>query len=572
MTRRPVPLFVLWLAFLVRGSFYATVLPLWEGFDEYGHFAVIQHTLSSRSLPQTSDPVPAEVEQSLKLAPLPWELRQTPPPSVTHDAYWRLSRWDRARREAALARLRDSGKPGSGPFRLHEAQQPPLYYWLCAPLLYLFERFDLTSRVLSLRWFSLLIASLVVPLGFLLSRRVLSREIAAFSVVAVVSLMPELMLNVVRVGNECLAVPLFTALVLLAVRMGGATAAAERWSRSLGFAALLGVVLGAGLLTKAFFVTAIPALLLLFAWTIFCNRGRRLLACVNAVVALALAAGIAGWWYWRNYQLTGSWTGEVNFAAISRLPFSAFLETARQLDWWNALDSTLNSHLWCAGWSFVGVRAWIYHFFDLLALAAFVGLLVALARYAIAARQRNQEEAPNRRQPCMSAWRFLLLLAFYGFFWLGLAYHAVATFLHFHSGTTTGWYLYSLVVVEVLLVYCGLSNLLPRTWQHRVLPILAGCFILLEFYATHFVMLPYYTGFIRHSPNGMLEAFHPRAAGARGFREMIARLDVNKAPFVTQTDIVLAWLAFLLATLFILVLLLNRASKDDAPTYLATRV
>jgi len=430
------------------------------------------------------------------------------------------------------------GSPGA---LLHEAQQPPLYYFLAAPLLKLLPHAGLATRVLSLRWMAVLLASLVVPLGFLLCRLVLSDDRAALGAVAVVSLMPEMMFDVARVGNECLAAPLFTLLVYLVLRFLGAP-------QDTKLAALLGLVLGAGLLTKAFFVTAVPAMLLLFAWAAFRNRGRRLAVTANAALALFVAAAASGWWYWRNQQMTGSWTGEVNFVATSHLSLSAFLQTAARVDWWNALDSTLVSHIWCGGWSFLGVRSWMYRFFECVALAACLGLLAGLVRWA---RKRAT------RTPAISRDGLPVLAAFYGFFWLGLAYHVVATFLNFQSGTTTGWYIYCLVVVEVLLVYAGLSNLVPRgrlRWTRWILPASAACFALLDLYATHFVALPYYTGLIAHRPNGGLEAFHLQSVLSLGFRETLARLLVNKAPFLGVAAMLAVWLAFVISTVAAVVL------------------
>ena len=33
---------VLWACFLVRLLFYSAMLPLWEGYDEWAHFAVVR--------------------------------------------------------------------------------------------------------------------------------------------------------------------------------------------------------------------------------------------------------------------------------------------------------------------------------------------------------------------------------------------------------------------------------------------------------------------------------------------------------------------------------------------------
>jgi len=38
-----VLLVAIWLAFLSRGLFYSVQQPMWEGYDEWAHFAFIQH-------------------------------------------------------------------------------------------------------------------------------------------------------------------------------------------------------------------------------------------------------------------------------------------------------------------------------------------------------------------------------------------------------------------------------------------------------------------------------------------------------------------------------------------------
>ena len=35
-------LLAIWLCFLARAFFYCAALPLWEGYDEWSHFAVVQ--------------------------------------------------------------------------------------------------------------------------------------------------------------------------------------------------------------------------------------------------------------------------------------------------------------------------------------------------------------------------------------------------------------------------------------------------------------------------------------------------------------------------------------------------
>jgi len=82
-SRLRLNIFVIWAAFLIRGCFYATLLPLWEGYDEYAHFAYVEQlVISKRPLVNRKQPVPPDVAASLQLSPLPWELRSFSPPAV----------------------------------------------------------------------------------------------------------------------------------------------------------------------------------------------------------------------------------------------------------------------------------------------------------------------------------------------------------------------------------------------------------------------------------------------------------------------------------------------------------
>jgi hypothetical protein len=100
------------------------------------------------------------------------------------------------------------------------------------------------------------------------------------------------------------------------------------------------------------------------------------------------------------------------------------------------------------------------------------------------------------------------LAAFYAMFWLGLAWHVLLVFRVTGESYSTGWYLYCVVAAEVILVAAGWLALTPERWRRWVLPWAAGLFCALEMYATHFVLVPYYTGVIAHGASGSLEAFH----------------------------------------------------------------
>src|SRR5580700_9253271 len=104
--RTKLLLVAVWLCFVLRGAFYCTAFPLWEGFDEYGHVALIQHIYFHHDLP---DPriadTPRDIAESRQLVAAPWVLRKGGPGLLSQEEYWRLSAQDRSQRQARLRSL-----------------------------------------------------------------------------------------------------------------------------------------------------------------------------------------------------------------------------------------------------------------------------------------------------------------------------------------------------------------------------------------------------------------------------------------------------------------------------------
>src|SRR5215831_16914038 len=147
-------LLVIWACFIVRGVFYCSVWPLWEGFDEWAHFGVAQEmSTTGHAIIDRSAPLSKEINASLELAPLPRGMTAIPRQGVTREAYWQLPLAERARREEALEQLPTDwaaqhvvdGLPA------YEASQPPLYYWLIAVPLHAVRHIPLVERVWLIR-------------------------------------------------------------------------------------------------------------------------------------------------------------------------------------------------------------------------------------------------------------------------------------------------------------------------------------------------------------------------------------------------------------------------------------
>jgi hypothetical protein len=496
-------LIVLWVCFLARLSFYAMALPLWEGYDEWPHFVVIRlMALHHQALVAREAPILRDVKVSLELAPVPWELRNYTFPSITQDQFWMLPAQERAARENAFRMMPTtwSREDAPGGLQAYEALQPPLYYWLMAPAMYLMRDCSMSVQVLVLRWLSVLIASLTVPLAFGIGEEIFRDARTALGCSALVAVMPGLALDVARVGNDCVSVVLFSAAI-----WWGLKKAADHKHWALYF----GVIVGCGLLAKAYFLTLVLAIALFFK--------RR------SIPILLVSVLVGGWWYLRNLLTNGTLSGLSEAVELRQVGSITMLKQAMTISWPRAIDTILLSHFYFGGWSSLTVRSWIYHVFYLIAFIAFFGTIQLLRRKEL-------------------EWLGLV----YGTFWLGQFYNVVLLFVRKGLPGSMGWYMYAVVGAEVSLCAIGLFRILPR-WLHRgILPFGILLFGLLDLYTMNIVAIPYYTGMIRHRANGAIAALHFSEFKAIGFHETFTRLATFKP--MSGDFLIVLWSVYLLAT------------------------
>jgi 4-amino-4-deoxy-L-arabinose transferase-like glycosyltransferase len=529
--RPALPLLAIWACFLIRGFFYSAMLPLWEGWDEWSHFAYVQHFANTGELPVPEVTRPSrEIQESLALAPLPWTLRHTSRP---HDAFWTLPASERVARTAALGAIpplyQRQEAPRAEP--LYESQQPPLYYWLLYPPLRLVEDASLPSRVFLLRVFSVALASLAIPAGFAIARRAFGSRAMAAGIVAMATVMPVSTINLSRVGNDSLSLVIYTLLLYLALRM------VEEPGR-LRAGLLFGAVLGGGLLTKTYFLTALVAAAILCAWSLAGHWARRKRIVAAWAVACGTAILLSGWWYRFIYAATGTFTGQVQTVAARSATLGERLRAILEVDWLRAFDAMLVSHIWFGASSFLQVRSWIYHFFGGLFLLSAAGLVLLLAK-----RKRTAIERYQDRVAVPALGLFLAL------FLLSVLYHVLVTFLRTRQSMSNGWYFYCLVFPEVILVSLGLMAICPSGWRRWVIPGGAALFAALDVYGVNFILIPYYHGLIAHAPDGRLQNFHLGQLAGGGFTELISRLEVNR-PFLGGAEgFLLLWVLYVAATL-----------------------
>jgi hypothetical protein len=403
----------IWLVFLIRGAFYCQLIPLWEGYDEWAHYAFVEHLrLHHGSLPRTSDGVSEEIRESVQSAPRKHEATQ--------------------------------------PLKLYEAQQPPLYYWILSVPNRMLIDAPIRTRVYPLRLFSILIASLVIPLAYLAAFELFFSRAIALSVCALIAAMPELMIDIARIGNESLAIAIASWITWLLLR--------DSEPRPQG-AVSLGIALGLGLLTKAYFLAFIPILIL-----------RRRFS------SLALSIAIGGWWYWRTFRLTGTITGEGLDVASRNLSWTVKLAAFGKVHWLSAVDTALWTHIWNGAWSFYTVKSWIYRVFETVFVMVLIMVIYALLRRPWGRFKR----------------KLALLLSLEALFIAGISYFTVTIFLSKNISFAPGWYFYALIVAEALIISCGMLILAGRRRVLRAMGILIGLFAALDVYSALFVLAKHY--------------------------------------------------------------------------------
>jgi len=480
-------LWTIWCCFLARALFYCAAVPLWEGYDEYSHFALVQYVATHNgqfplgAVPPNSS---RAVSESRRLTPGAWVIHDTNRGILSYEEYFSLPPSERNSRRERLKNLPvEWSREGASPREsLYEAQQPPLYYWILAPFYKLVEGWSIPSIVWILRSLTVLIASAAVPLAFWAGRRVLRNDAMALGVAVAMTSFPELFVLVGHVSNEGLAVTTGALFVFVVLRVLDGPP-------SLGSGVLLGISLGAALLTKAYFLALVPVAFVVLCYAWFRHAASRSDVTWQAVAAVGSSFVISGWWYVHNLLGTGTLTGQFEDAQAMASNKVSFLSAVGEVHWAKVFDLMVYSHIWLGGWSFLVVRAWMYRVVELMLFVAIVGVCIQAIW--------ERTGLPRRKEIGLLALPYLTMVA-------GLCFHAAQVFRIRGTGATVGYYLYSLVVPESILLIAGLARTMPARMRLFPIPVVTLVLIGLEQFGAWFVMFPYYTGLIRHNALGRL--------------------------------------------------------------------
>jgi hypothetical protein len=335
------------------------VTPLGEGLDVYGHVAYATFVEREGRWPTATEP-------SMRADVARWRRACLGPDYLCPGFYgrWRATSPDERTRAAAEALVADPDAPNVADN--YQAQHPPLYYLVLAPVTRLLRHAALDIQVFWLGLLSIVIAALAVPLVHRALAAAGNGRGAVLAVLAV-AWFPNLLPFLARVSNDTLAFPLVSALVLLVT-------VARPTTRSMAAA---GAVLGLGLWTKSYFAALVPAVLV---WAVarkdadgsWCADWRSLVSCA---AALAIVAGPL---FAHNLFTTGHLLPLLEARATHSLAPSERLGALFLVDpAWFVLGMARN-FIWVGYWSFVSPA---YTFYVAVAIAM-CGLFILAARRA----------------------------------------------------------------------------------------------------------------------------------------------------------------------------------------------
>ena len=321
------------LAVALLGFAHIAFLPPFEGFDETAHLSYIQEIADTGAFPLLGrDMLSTDAEEYT--GPLPYGRADN------EDRTYRAFFFDLAPTlDFPPSRLY---RPGEIPN--WEAQHPPLYYILMTPFYKLARDWSWPGLFLLLRSVSWVLAFSGFAIGAVATLRALNTigvaPASAWVVTAWPFLFPQFFPEMARLGNDSLCLLLMGIAWMLLLRF--------LEQRDIKTAAMLGLALGLGLWTKAFFVAITGGIGALLIFTALRNRNRELMQ--NAAVVLIVAAVVGSGWYVNGLVSTGS----LDFMQADKAP-DVLSETLRGFDlgtFLHGLGGIAVSFAWAGTWSF----------------------------------------------------------------------------------------------------------------------------------------------------------------------------------------------------------------------------
>jgi hypothetical protein len=511
-------LLLLLLFTLVRGLFWANMVPAFWGPDEDYHFLYADHLVTQNALPDPDKPLyPREYSVTTE--------------SILSNAYGGGPRTqfegDPRRSLEIVAALPDSAREPTAEGRGVGVVHPPLYHATAAVADWLTGDAPMQTRLAWVRYVTVLFGVLAVYAAWLLAAQVFRQPWLALFVAGFVAVQP--MIGFLSgIANHDVALIAFyslaVALMLFAVRTPPRMAQGA-W---LGAAMLL------ALLVKASALALLPLALVAYLGQAFTWRERRREVLKAALVAFGIVLVAAGGWYLHARLAYGSSTGAVSQAGPAEPGGTATL--GQLITWakeWTGL--TYRTYWWhYIFWEAPARTFWYY----VPALVGSVGIL-GLAGAAWAERRRLLDPAnPRLRQIVLMVGAVVVL--YLSFLVVDLQRRADGAGFYVNGGR----YLLPAYAAAVTLFVIGLRHLVQRAARPLV-------FTVVSLLAVWF------------SLRVLEQQYLIRWFGDEGIGELLRRISFDRPPFVTQFTLWLLIIGSVASLIAFAVVLVRGARRSE---------
>lgn len=439
------------LGLFLIGLSYIAIVPVFEGFDETAHYSSLREIAIKHSIPTYGS---SFFDQSIVDYKGPESYSTGAPPFDRGYVYPKFFSDTKAvdsyikdyRTEPVVNEFKYSDIPN------WQAQHPPLYYLLLAPVVELSKSLSLYDQVITLRVISYLFALSGVFFGMLGARTMFASEGRArlLGYIVYPVLLPMYFLEFARIGNDslCLLLSGLSYYVLsICIKSGF----------RVKYLVVLGVVLGLGLLTKALFVPILAGIIIYVAIRIIMDdeSGQSLGKSATAGFAIfSSAVLVGGGWYLYKFLTTGAISGSDE--AIQLASGGGFIKGLSEhfdiIALLRGISVWLPTYQWAGTWSLA--RLPIY--FQLPSLL----LLVAVILNVFVCMRRRSLSDP--------LWLSAIIFVF---FIAGLVWHVFVAMAIGGVPTSPGWYLHTIMPWVAPALGVGIHRFLTKGSIARVLTI-----------------------------------------------------------------------------------------------------
>ena len=497
---------------LFVGLSQVAYLPPFEGFDETAHYSYIQQIAEARTLPRFGDRMSADVDEYLAVAPAADSLHG-------RWAYKEFFASTPATIEAGRAAVRGSRtprngwRPGAG--ANWEAQHPPLYYLMMAPVYLSTKGWSLAGRLFLMRCISYLFAWGGLCGTVLWASRSSGdprmRSTTLSGLVLWPFIIPAWFPEMARLGSDSLVVPLAAGawILLQSCERGG-----------IPRHGILGVVCGLGLLTKATFIPFAAVISAFLIFRAFVDGKMRFVVTFH-VAMLAVAA----WWYAGVFLETGSpFTTNDSAALKGSSLVGQLIEHGSFRNFLTGIAYLGLSFAWSGTWSLVMP--------PLPSLILLMPLLMSMAVAYLA--------AASGRSPDPIAYVPPLTLAVFA---AGLIYHMLIMLAVMGIAGTGAWYLHAFVPVLAPMVGVAIAEL-SKARARPALPLML-CYPLLFLPLAVAIQALFFAGC--GTKDRSYFDLSSAASCAADLTHLYSNLAVLSSPGAAMTLFVVGWVAAMIA-------------------------